>query len=78
MDPATRMARRLPRLLADIEELVTCESPSADAAALARSTDLVADLGKRHLGAAPERVEVDGRTHLRWRLGPGPARVLLL
>ncbi len=78
MDLVTRMGRRLPRLLADIEELVTCESPSSDAAALARSTDLVADLGKRHLGVAPERLVTGGRTHLRWRLGAGPARVLLL
>jgi glutamate carboxypeptidase len=78
MDLVTRMARRLPRLLADIEELVTCESPSADPAALARSTDLVADLGKRHLGVAAERVVSGDRTHLRWRLGAGPARVLLL
>jgi glutamate carboxypeptidase len=78
MDLVTRMTRRLPRVLADIEELVTCESPSSDPAALARSTDLVADLGKRHLGAAPERVGSGGRTHLRWRLGDGPSRVLLL
>src|SRR5690242_16092785 len=83
MDLVARMARRLPRMLADIEELVTCESPSSDAAALARSTALVADLGERHLGTAPERVEAGGRTHLRWRLGPAPddgprPRVLLL
>ncbi|AGZ42044.1 M20 family metallopeptidase [Actinoplanes friuliensis] len=79
MDLVHRMSRRLPQLLADIEELVVCESPSSDFAALARSTDVVADLGKRHLGAAPERIATtDGRTHLRWRLGAGPARVLLL
>ena len=78
MDLVSRMARRLPGMLADLEELVTCESPSSDPAALARSTDLVAGLGERHLGAPPERVEAGGRTHLRWRLGPGPARVLLL
>ncbi|MFI7543927.1 M20 family metallopeptidase [Actinoplanes sp. NPDC049599] len=78
MDLVTRMARRLPGLLADIEELVTCESPAGDKDALARSTDLVADLGKRHLGAAPERVRAGDRVHLRWRLGAGPARVLLL
>jgi len=78
MDLVTRMARRLPRLLADIEELVACESPSTDPAALARSTDLVADLGERHLGTAPERLTAGGRTHLRWRLGAGPARVLVL
>jgi glutamate carboxypeptidase len=78
MNLVTRMARRLPGMLADVEELISCESPSSDPAALARSTDLVADLGKRHLGAAPERIAAGGRTHLRWRLGDGPARVLLL
>jgi len=78
MDLIERMTGRLPRLLADIEELVSCESPSTDHAALARSSDLVADLGKRHLGVAPERIDVDGRTHLRWRLGDGPTRVLVL
>ncbi|WP_239130353.1 M20 family metallopeptidase, partial [Actinoplanes nipponensis] len=78
MDLVTRMARRLPVLLADIEALVTCESPSSDPAALARSTELVAGLGERRLGRPPERVLAGGRTHLRWRFGPGPARVLLL
>ncbi|RSM40136.1 glutamate carboxypeptidase [Actinoplanes sp. ATCC 53533] len=68
----------MPRLLADIEELVACESPSTDPAALARSTDLVAELGERHLGMPPERLTAGGRTHLRWQLGPGPARVLVL
>ena len=29
-------------------------------------------------GVAPERIVVDGRTHLRWRLGTGPSRVLVL
>lgn len=65
-------------LLADIEELVTCESPSADPEALARSTEVVAALGERRLGEPPERVGVDGRVHLRWRFGPGPRRVLVL
>src|SRR5215470_15853500 len=73
-----RMAERLPALLADVEALVTCESPSADLAAVARSADVVARIGARHLGAEPERIVLDGRTHLRWRLGPEPSRVLLL
>ncbi|MBP2326400.1 glutamate carboxypeptidase [Kibdelosporangium banguiense] len=64
--------------LADIEELVTCESPSADLAAVAASADVVARVGARHLGAEPDRVVLDGRTHLRWRFGDGPARVLVL
>ncbi|GAB2458589.1 M20 family metallopeptidase [Nocardioides hungaricus] len=66
------------QLLADIRELVECESPSADLAAVARSADVVARVGERRLGVPPERIVIDGRTHLRWRLGDGPSRVLLL
>src|SRR3984885_10387816 len=72
------MGARLPAILADTEELVKCESPSADLEAVARSADIVAVVGGRHLGSAAERIVIDGRTHLRWRLGEGPARVLLL
>jgi glutamate carboxypeptidase len=73
-----RMRESLPAMLADIEALVTCESPSADLAAVARSADVVARVGARLLHAAPERIVLDGRTHLRWRLGDGPPGVLLL
>ncbi|PXY22988.1 M20/M25/M40 family metallo-hydrolase [Prauserella muralis] len=72
------MRARLPALLADIEELVTCESPSSDLAAVAASAEVVARVGTRRLGVAPERIVHAGRTHLRWRFGDGPARVLLL
>ena len=72
------MEARLPAILADTEELVKCESPSADLEAVARSADTVAEVGARYLGSAAERIVIDGRTHLRWRLGEGPARVLLL
>ncbi len=65
-------------MLKDIERLVTCESPSTDLAAVARSADVTADVGTALLGSAPERIVLDGRTHLRWRLGGGPRRVLLL
>ncbi|MFD9907193.1 M20 family metallopeptidase [Streptomyces sp. NPDC059063] len=71
-------ARALPRLLADIERLVRHESPSADLAAVAAGADVVADLGAAHLGAAPERIVLDGHTHLRWRVGAGPRRVLIV
>ncbi len=64
--------------LADLRELVECESPSTDLAAVARSADVVARIGTERLGVAPERIVLDGRTHLRWRLGDGPARVLVL
>ncbi|KZB86096.1 M20 family metallopeptidase [Amycolatopsis regifaucium] len=65
-------------LLADIETLVRCESPSSDHDAVARSAEVVAGLGRRVLGADPERIVIDGVTHLRWRFGDGPTRVLLL
>ena len=73
-----RLATGLPAMLADIEELVRCESPSADLAALARSAEVVARVGARRLGAEPELLVRDGCTHLRWRLGPGPVRLLIL
>jgi glutamate carboxypeptidase len=73
-----RMAAALPAMLADVEELVRCESPSADLAAVAQSADVVARVGAARLGVEPERIVLDGRPHLRWRLGRGPSRVLLL
>ncbi|MET4926006.1 M20 family metallopeptidase [Streptomyces sp. PSRA5] len=64
-------------LLADIETLVRCESPSSDREAVARSADVVTALGRRLLDAEPDRIVTDGSTHLRWRFGRTP-RVLLL
>ncbi|MFC0438176.1 M20 family metallopeptidase [Kutzneria buriramensis] len=63
--------------LADIEQLIRCESPSSDHDAVARSAEVVAELGRRLLDAEPERIVIDGCTHLRWRFGDAP-RVLLL
>ncbi|HWO61603.1 MAG TPA: M20/M25/M40 family metallo-hydrolase, partial [Umezawaea sp.] len=68
----------LAEMLDDLRVLVECESPSSDLAAVARSADVVARIGAVRLGFAPEEIVLDGRTHLRWRLGPGPSRVLLL
>jgi glutamate carboxypeptidase len=65
-------------LIADIETLVRCESPSDDHEAVARSAEAVAAVGRRLLGTEPERLVTDGCTHLRWRFGDGPPRVLLL
>lgn len=66
----------LPAMLADLEELVVCESFSADHAAVARSAQVVGALGARLLGAVPETIVVDGVTHLRWTFGT--PRVLLV
>ncbi|MEU1393027.1 MULTISPECIES: M20 family metallopeptidase [unclassified Nonomuraea] len=64
-------------MIADVERLVRCESPSGDLAAVARSATAVAEVGAARLGAEAERVVIDGCTHLRWRFG-GEPRVLLL
>ncbi|MBM6404542.1 M20/M25/M40 family metallo-hydrolase [Phycicoccus sp. CSK15P-2] len=65
-------------LISDTRELVACESPSSDLAAVARSAEVTAQVGARRLGSEPERVVVGGRTHLRWRLGSAPGSVLVL
>lgn len=65
-------------LVDDIGTLVTCESPSSDLDAVAACADAVARLGTARLGVAPDRIVLEGRTHLRWRLGSGPRTVLVL
>ncbi|GLX94429.1 MULTISPECIES: M20 family metallopeptidase [Herbidospora] len=66
----------LDEMVGDLEELVGCESFSADHAAVAKSAEVVAEVGARRLGAAPERVTIRGVSHLRWTFGR--PRVLLL
>lgn len=56
-------------LVGEVEELVRCESPSRDLAAVAQCADLVEALAVRRIGQAPERVMVGDRTHLRWQFG---------
>ncbi|MFI6662111.1 M20/M25/M40 family metallo-hydrolase [Streptomyces sp. NPDC050523] len=72
------MEASLPRMLHDLETLVTCESPSGDLDAVAASAAVVADVGAVLLDVEPEQIVIEGRTHLRWRLGDAPSRVLLL
>src|ERR1700730_4374322 len=72
------MSARLPAILADIETLVRCESPSSVPDAVAKSADLVAALGQQHLGTAPELIVLDDCPHLRWRFGAGQSPVILL
>lgn len=65
-------------MLSDLRGLVEVESPSSDPAALDRSADAVGALGVQLLGDHAERLVRDGVPHLRWDLGDGPRRVLLL
>lgn len=69
-------ALALPAMLSDLEDLVLCESFSADHAAVARSAEVAGALGARLLGAGPEVIVIDGVTHLRWSFGT--PRVLLV
>lgn len=66
----------LSTLQRDIIALVEVESPSDDLAAVARSADMVAELGERLLGRQAERVVIEGRTHLRWSFGRPRVMVL--
>ncbi len=71
---------RLDAMIDEIGELVTCESPTSDLEACARSAKLVADVGLRHLGLAAEHLVVEGVSNLRWVLGDPDAagRVVLV
>jgi glutamate carboxypeptidase len=71
------LRRTLPAMVEDIKTLVSCESPSTDLDAVARSAQIVAAIGAAHLGP-PEMLAIDGCMHLRWTFGPGPQRVLVL
>ncbi len=75
---ADAVGDRLPDMLADLEALVRCESPSSDLAAVGQSADLIATIGTQRLGVAAERLEIDGCSHLRWRFGTGPNRIVIL
>ena len=69
---------RQPEMVQDVLALVSCESPSGDASALRFSAEEVSRVGTRLLGDPPEVLVTDGVPHLRWRVGSGPGRVLLL
>ncbi|WP_234989308.1 M20 family metallopeptidase [Demequina sp. NBRC 110052] len=74
---------RVDAMVADAITLINCESPSEDRVAIERSADVTARVLGLRLAAAglpsePERLVVEGVPHLRWVLGDGPRRVLLL
>ena len=68
----------LPHMLADIERVISIETPSDDTDAVARGAADFAALIEERLGVAPESLVVDGTTHLRLRFGSGPTRVVLV
>lgn len=69
--------QRLPQMLADLERLITLETPSSDLSAVAEGAEDVATLLDERLGMQSEVFERGGVTHLRLRFGE-TVRVLLL
>ncbi|MET7395261.1 M20/M25/M40 family metallo-hydrolase [Dactylosporangium sp. NPDC005572] len=78
MSALQKLRSAAPVMLDDLAELVHVESPSADVDAVGRCADVVAELGRRCTGEAPERIVTGGRPHLRWRFGGGTPRVVLI
>jgi glutamate carboxypeptidase len=75
--PASASVGSEEAILDTLRQLVECESPSSDLVAVAQSADLVARLGQDLLGEAPERVVLDGRSHVIWRFGGTPTVLVL-
>ena len=67
----------LDALVADLEELVTCESPSRDLNLLTQHAELLARIMERLLGSRPTLIESPVGPHIHWVGGPDP-RVLIL
>lgn len=65
------------RMVDELAALVACESPSGDTTATAACAGTVAEIGAGWLGAGPEVLEVEGRTHLLWSYGSTPRVVVL-
>jgi len=68
-DLVASLRARVPEMLAGLERLVEVESPSTDLAATKACADVADELGFELLGKRAERVERDGRIHLRWQFG---------
>jgi len=64
-------------LVADLEALVTCESPSRDLNLLTQHAELLARMMERLLGSRPTLIESPVGPHIHWVGGSDP-RVLIL
>ena len=67
----------LDAMLADLDALVSCESPSRDIERLQAHAQLLSGLMKRMLGSAPTLIDSPVGPHIHWRGGNDP-KVLIL
>jgi glutamate carboxypeptidase len=65
---SARLTARQGAMVSMLDALVSSESPSDDPALVARTADLVADLGERLLGRPADRIATSGPPALRWDL----------
>lgn len=70
-------AADLAQLLADLEALVSVESPSRDVDAMRRSAEALAELIQRHLGSPAKLLQGPQGPHVHWS-GGGEPKVLIL
>jgi glutamate carboxypeptidase len=64
------LRRRLPEMTESLETLVSVETPSQDIAASRIGSQAVRSLALDLLGDPGQVIEVEGRSHLRWRWEP--------
>lgn len=77
MSPIETLRGRAPEMVAALQRLVEAESPTDDPGAAAACADVARALAKEIIGDEGERIDVDGRTHLRWRFGSRTKALLL-
>jgi glutamate carboxypeptidase len=65
------------RITEDLDRIVSAESPSKDYALLERCTGVIAEVGRKWLGAEPQLIDTDGVPNLLWKFGDH-VEVLLL
>src|SRR5687768_5116602 len=71
------LRQRVPEMINALEALVAVESPSSDLAATTACANVARSLAHDLLGNDGEFIQIEGRSHLRWRFGP-QAKVVLL
>lgn len=72
------MSFDLEAFLQQLQQLIECESPSKDSAALERSALQFSTIGEQLLKEPPLILNDEGFPHLLWRFGDGPRRIVLI
>lgn len=71
------LRQKTPLMLDALSALVEAESPSREPVAIKACADVVADIGEKLLGTAPEFAQTEDRVHLHWKY-PGERPIVLI